>query len=202
MRARSAFKWMLALGFVAYAAAPAGAQLQPATAGGDGAAAGDSPADGTVGFQRKTQLSPAEQLSEAGRHIARMEGTGKAVSQQLADARRQRDVVKILCLGDKLSQIGVAIRSAKERRGSLEAAVKRNDAELANHEFTILTVLRQRSEQIAAEANQCIGQESAFVGATKVTTTVDPTIPQDETPYPATDPGVVALPPPCVSCTL
>lgn len=200
MHVRSALKWMLALGFVAYAAAPAGAQLQPASAGAGGAT--EPAADGNVAFQRKTQLSPAEQLSEAGRHIARMEGTGKAVSQQLADARRQRDVVKILCLGDKLSQIGVAIRSAKERRGSLEAAVKRNDSELANHEFTILTVLRQRAEQIAAEANQCIGQESAFVGATKVTTTVDPTIPQDETPYPAGDPGIVALPPPCVSCTL
>ena len=118
-------------------------------------------------------------------------------------ARKQRDVVKALCLNDKVSQVDVAIRTAKDRHQQLEDAVKRNDVELANHNFTIVTVLRQRTEQLVAEANQCIGEESAFVGDTKTTVQIDPQIPPDQAPYPVpvTDPAVVIGPPQfCTSC--
>jgi hypothetical protein len=39
-------------------------------------------------------------------------------------------VVKSLCLSDKLSQIDVATRSARDRQTALQAAAQRNDAEL------------------------------------------------------------------------
>lgn len=207
MRVRSSLKWVLAFGILGYVAT-AGAQT-PA-AGGGAAAGGEGQA--TVGFQRKTQLTPQEQLAESGRHVTRMEQASASVRKMLEEARRQRDVVKTLCLNDKLSQIDVAIRSARDRRTQLQAAVNRNDAELSNHEFTILTVLRQRVEQLVAEANQCIGEEAAFVGDTRTRVTVDPNIPPDETPYPGYqfDPtNPVPRPgtdgtldrPPCVSCT-
>ena len=107
--------------------------------------------------------------------------------RQLETARAQRDVVKTLCLNDKLNQIDVAIRSARERRQALELAANRKDADLANHEFTILTVLRQRADQLTAEANQCIGQEAGFVGDSAVTSTIDPNLPQeDPSEYPRT----------------
>ncbi len=201
MNVRSSLKWVITVGLLAYAASPAGAQPgqgnpppgQPGANGGPNA---------QVGFERKTQLTPQEQTVEAGKHVARMEGAAAGVRKMLGEARRQRDVVKTLCLNDKLSQIDVAIRSARDRRQQLQAAVNRNDAELANHEFTILTVLRQRVEQLVAEANQCIGEEAAFIGDTRTTVQIDPGIPPDETPYPPTDPTLVIGPPPCTSCTL
>ena len=203
MRIRSAWKWLLAFGFLAVATSPAGAQ----PTGGGGAGAGGSATagggtDAQVGFQRKTSLTPQEQLVEAAKHVTRMEQAAGSVRKMLEEARKQRDVVKTLCLNDKLSQIDVAIRSAKDRRQQLQAAVNRNDVELSNHEFTILTVLRQRVEQLVAEANQCIGEEAAFIGDTRTRVTIDPSIPPDETPYPATDPSLVIGPPQCVSCTL
>jgi len=197
-RVRSPLKLVFAFALVAYAASPADAQTaQPA-----GAPAAGADQSGTVGFQRKTSLTPTEQLGESSKHLARMDQSAGGVRKMLEDARRQRDVVKTLCLNDKLSQIDVAIRSGRDRRTQLEAAVKRNDAELSNHEFTILTVLRQRSEQLVAEANQCIGEDAAFVGDTRTNVTIDPSIPPDETPYPPTDPTLVIGPPPCTSCTL
>jgi len=200
-RVRSSLKLVFAFAILAYAASPADAQ----TAQPQGAPAGGADANGTggtVGFQRKTSLTPTEQLGESTKHLARMEQSAGGVRKMLEEARRQRDVVKTLCLNDKLSQIDVAIRSGRDRRTNLEAAVKRNDAELSGHEFTILTVLRQRSEQLVAEANQCIGEEAAFVGDTRTNVTIDPSIPPDETPYPSTDPTLVIGPPPCTSCTL
>jgi len=196
MRVRSSLKLVFAFGVLAYAASPAGAQTPAA------GAAATSDQSGTVGFQRKTSLTPQEQLGESAKHLARMEQSAGGVRKMLEAARKQRDVVKTLCLNDKLSQIDVAIRSGRDRRTQLQAAVTRNDTELSNHEFTILTVLRQRSEQLVAEANQCIGEEAAFVGDTRTQVTIDPSIPPDETPYPDTDPTLVIGPPPCTSCTL
>jgi hypothetical protein len=199
MRVRSSLKLVFAFAIVAYAATPADAQPgQPS-----GPATGDTAAPGgTVPFQRKTSLTPQEQLAESAKHIGRMEQAASGVRKMLEEARKQRDVVKTLCLNDKLSQIDVAIRSGRDRRTQLQAAVNRNDAELSNHEFTILTVLRQRAEQLVAEANQCIGEEAAFVGDTRTKVTIDPSIAPDETPYPPTDPSLVIGPPPCTSCTL
>lgn len=207
MRVRSSIKsttkLVLVLGLLAYAASPAGAQ-QPAggTPTSPPAADANGAGSGTVGFQRKTSLTPQEQLAESAKHLGRMEQAAGGVRKMLEEARKQRDVVKTLCLNDKLSQIDVAIRSGRDRRTQLQAAVNRNDSELSNHEFTILTVLRQRSEQLVAEANQCIGEEAAFVGDTRTKVTIDPSIPPDETPYPPTDPTLVIGPPPCTSCTL
>lgn len=209
MRFRATLKWLFVVGVIAYGTSRAEAQPGSATptapppnngAAASGAVSGTT--DGQVGFQRKTQLTPQEQLVEANKHVSRMEGAAAGVRKMLEEARKQRDVVKTLCLNDKLSQIDVAIRSARDRRQQLQSAVSRNDAELSSHEFTILTVLRQRAEQIVAEANQCIGEEAAFVGDTRTRVTIDPQIPPDETPYPQTDPTLVIGPPQCTSCTL
>jgi len=203
MRVRSSLKLVFALAILAYGATPADAQ--PGQGGQPGAGA-TTPAgtdqSGTVGFQRKTSLTPQEQLGESSKHISRMEQAAGGVRKMLEEARKQRDVVKTLCLNDKLSQVDVAIRSGRDRRAQLQAATNRNDSELANHEFTILTVLRQRVEQLVAEANQCIGEEAAFVGDTRTSVIIDPSIPPDETPYPATEPPLPIGVPPCVSCTL
>jgi hypothetical protein len=195
MRKRATLRWIASAALVLGAAGSATAQ-QPAGASGGGAS------DAQVGFQRNPQLSPQEQLSQAGSILSRMDQAAATVRRQLEQARAARDVVKTLCLNDKLSQIDVAIRSARDRQASLQAAAQRNDTELSNHEFTILTVLRQRSEQLTAEANQCIGEEVAFVGATQVVTSIEPGLPGgDMTEYPPTDPTLVTGPPQCATCT-
>lgn len=174
-----------------------------AGASGSATAQPASGAEGQVPFQRSPQLSPQDELMQATSILIRMEQAATTVRHQLETARVARDVVKTLCLNDKLSQIDVALRSARDRHSSLQAAVQRNDAELSNHEFTVLTVLRQRAEQLSAEANQCIGEEVAFVGQTQVITEVDPNLPgEPTTDYPPSGPSLVgiATPPACTSC--
>jgi hypothetical protein len=149
--------------------------------------------NGQVGFERTATLSPQDELAQADATISRMAQQSATVRRQLDQARQGRDVVRSLCLSDKLSQVDVAARSARDRQAALQAAVQRGDTELANHEFTILTVLRQRSEQLGAEANQCIGEEVAFVGQTQVVTVVDPNMPGDDTTqYPGSE-GIVPV---------
>jgi hypothetical protein len=195
MRIGASLRWAAITAFVLAAAGPATAQQ---------AAAPAAPAPSAqVGFERTQQLSPQDELGQADQAIARMDQASATVRRQLEAARQARDVVKTLCLNDKLSQIDVAARSGRDRQAALQAAVQRNDVELANHEFAILTVLRQRAEQLSAEANQCIGEEVAFVGQTEVTTQVNPNLPSEETtPYPPLEiPPVAVLPPMPASAT-
>lgn len=175
------------------------ATAQPGSAG---ASAPPAPSP-QLGFERRPQLSPQDEMNQADALIARMTQAAATVRRQLDTAREARDVVKSLCLSDKLSQIDVATRSAKDRQTALQAAAQRNDVELSNHEFTMLTVLRQRTEQLTAEANQCIGEDLAFVGQTQVTTVLPSDLPGDDTTqYPATDPPFVYIPPISVSPTM
>lgn len=187
------FRW---IGITTFVLAVAGsATAQPA---------GGAPApDAQVGFQRRVQLSPRDELTEANAAVARMDQAASMVRHQLEQARAARDVVKTLCLNDKLSQIDVTTRSARDRQTALQSAVDRNDVESANHHFSILTAHRQHAEQISAEANQCVGEEIAFVGQTQVTTQIDEILPgENDVEY--TDPTVVSftpLPPQAVSPT-
>ncbi len=150
---------------------------------------------GEVGFEKHVELSPVQQEAEAELLVGQIQAAAGTTQRMLAQARLARDVVKTLCLNDKLSQVDVASRSAADRKASLHAAVARSDRELSNHEFTILTVLKKRIEQLTAEANQCIGEEAAFIGATNVVTTVDTTFPVgDPTDMPASITPVLGPP--------
>jgi hypothetical protein len=195
MRPVTSLRWLAVAAFVLGVSGSATAQS------GGGAAPGG---DAQVGFERKATLSSKDQLSQADAILTRLDQASGAVRRQLERARTSRDVVKSLCLNDKLSQIDVAGRTAKDRQSALQAAVQRSDMELSNHEFAIMTVLRQRAEQLVAEANQCLGEEVAFVGQTQITTEISTGLPTEETDgYPPTDPTLItapATPPICNSC--
>ena len=108
-----------------------------------------------------------------------MEQGASTVRRQLEKAREARDVVKVLCLNDKLNQINVALRSASERRGSLSLAAERNATDRARHEFTVIEVLRNHLLTLVKEANQCIGEEIGFVGEARLTVSVNPELPTE-----------------------
>lgn len=170
----------------------AGASIASAQAGGP------PPVEAQAGVARQVTLSPLEQVAQAEGFVSRMDSTRNNVRRQLETARTQRDVVKVLCLNDKLNQIDVTIRSARERKQALEAAAQRNDAELASHEFTILGVLRQRADQLTSEANQCIGDDPISIDEGAVIATVEDVPKEDPSEYPSSD--VVVDLPSCASC--
>ncbi len=89
-----------------------------------------------------------------------MEAAADHVGRMLRDARNKKDVVKTLCLDDKLSQMNVAARSATDRVAAIEAAAKAGNTERVGHDNAVLEALAARGTALSAEANQCIGEES------------------------------------------
>ncbi len=141
----------------------------------------EQPVDTTdaLGPQEVT-LSPEQMKTEAATYVPQMEQGQGTVRRQLEEARAARDVVKVLCLNDKLTQLDVALRSGRERYSAFMIAAERGDSERSRHEFTVLQVLRDRARELVAEAAQCIGEETGFVGDSRITVDVDPDIPDDD----------------------
>lgn len=139
--------------------------------------------------------SPQMMRSQSLTFLPQMDQSAQTVRRQLEQSRESRDVVKVLCLNDKLNQIDVAIRAARDRMPTLTAALDKNDAENSRHEFAVLQVLRDRVRTLVQESNQCIGEEAGFVGESKVIVNIDPGIPSnDQTVLPSQTDTIIALP--------
>lgn len=144
-----------------------------------------------------TDLGPQQMRAQAQTFLPQMDQSAQTVRRQLEQSRESRDVVKVLCLNDKLNQIDVAIRAARDRMPALSAALDKNDTDNSRHEFAVLQVLRDRVRTLVQESNQCIGEEAGFVGESKVIVNIDPAIPSnDQTVLPSQTDTVIALPPP------
>lgn len=146
-------------------------------------------------------LSPKEMLERVRSHVPEMDKLRAGVAEQLAEARKKKDVVKALCLDDKVKQMKLATDTAKDRVVDLTSAVSQNDPDRSKHEFTVIQVLRERVQTLVTEAQQCIGEETGFVGDSDVTVEIDPAIP-DTDPSEFPDDPLVSDPPVLSSPTL
>jgi hypothetical protein len=146
-------------------------------------------------------LTPQQMLDKVRAAIPEMEGLRGSVNAQLADAKKKKDVVKALCLDDKSKQMKLATDTAKDRVVGLSSAVSQNDPDRSKHEFTVIQVLRERVQTLVAEAQQCIGEETGFIGNTEVSVTIDPAVP-DADPSNFPDDPIVSEPPVLASPTM
>jgi hypothetical protein len=171
---------------------------------GSGVAVAQQPEGGIPEFDlpggKPVKLSPAEQLEQAQGFVSTMERVRESVRRDLEEARSKGDVVKKLCLDDKLNQLDIALRKASEREKALENAVRVNDGELSNHEFTILSVLNQRATALDAEAKLCIGKEVVAVGDSSTQMDIEGAMPDESQTTAFPTPPLVTEPPACASC--
>lgn len=173
-----------------------------ADARGFGSAAEDPGALHDAGRSPATSAptDPQQMLAQAHEALEVMGKAEDTIRMQLRSARESRDVVKSLCLDDKLNQIDVARRTATDRVSGLEAAVQAGDAERIRHEHAVLLALRERGDSLLQEADQCIGEEIAAMGNTQLEVTVDPNIAAADPAIP-TEP-LISFPPVLASPTL
>lgn len=131
---------------------------------------------------RVAQLSGADQLREANAVVEAMNTQRRQVSDMLDRARQERDIIKVNCLNDKLTQIDVTLRSAREHQELLQTAVSINNDGQRNHEFQLMTIFRQRAGALEAEARECIGEDTGtFDRDTRNTISIDPNIAEQDT---------------------
>ena len=198
MRVRTGLLAALAMMLVGVTGAIELAQAQPTNT-----PKAPTPTSPTAGMQQQVNVPPETMARTADEILAHIFALGKTVRKLHQDARDNKDVVKALCLDNKLTELDVAYRTASDRRTELASAISRNDTELANHLFTVVSLFREKSEKLMSEANQCIGTDVQYSATSSVTPNVEQGIPDttDVRPSDNSSVGFIA-PPSCVSCFL
>lgn len=144
----------------------------------------DQPSDVDVPMKKRANISPADMTKQVEQYQQRMQEVFRRVVQLQEVARKQKDVIKLNCVNDKLLQIKQLMNISDNARTNLQEAITRGDEEGRYHEFGRVTIADQQISILGTEAENCIGEDLSFLGPTEVIVEQpeepdDPTRPQD-----------------------
>jgi hypothetical protein len=159
---------------------------------------GDAPADVDVPMKKRANISPGDMMKQADQYQLRMQEVFRRVVQLQEVARKQKDVIKLNCVNDKLLQVKQLMNISDSAKTNLQEAITRGDEEGRYHEFSRITIADQQISILGTEAENCIGEDLSFLGPTEVIVEEpeepdDPTRPQDPL-IPEVEPPPVASP--------
>lgn len=123
--------------------------------------------------------SDADKLEASAEHLARMKTSLKQVLGRVEEARNEKDVVKLNCVNEKLTQIKALLKVAEQADIALHEAISNRDAG-SESEFAKIGIARTKVEGLRSESEQCIGQ-LAYVVDEKTTVEVQqPALPDGD----------------------
>ena len=130
-----------------------------------------------IGFRQNVKLTPQETAAQSRDYYKKMLEIRSRVAKLIDKSKKDRDIVKLNCLSDKLTQVNGHITVTDQSMTQLGGALARSDEPASQHEFTRITILFQKVNTLGTEAEQCIGEDVSYVGATTVDVEIDPSIP-------------------------
>jgi hypothetical protein len=163
--------------------------------GGTTALARRAPAGNDNPVNPGSSLNPSEISQQSADYMTKMKATELRASKLQDDARKKKDVVKLNCVADKVVQIKGHLAVADQTMAGLATAIARSDGGETQHEFTRITLIFQKVTVLGTEAENCIGEDAAYVGDTKVDVDIDPTIPSEDPTEPQLPLPDVSRPP-------
>jgi len=147
------------------------------------AAAGDA-TDVGLDFRKSITLTPQETQAQARDYYKKMQETQRRVQTLQSKAKKDKDMVKLNCVNDKLMQLKGHMTVTDQSMSSLTLDIAKSDDTARQHEFTRITILYQKVVTLGTEAEQCIGEDVSYVGATRVDVEIDPSIPPEDPTQP------------------
>ncbi len=110
-----------------------------------------------------------------------MKTVAEYVARRVADAQRDKDVVKLSCLRDRLKAAQDLLTVAETSFRALDGAVSRRDKSLAGAEYAKIAIAHQKALAVRAEADGCTGEQSLCPSPTVIREDPGPlTTPEDE----------------------
>ncbi len=146
---------------------------------------------------KSADVPDPEKVRRSADGLSRMRQVLKDVLGKLEEARNTKDVVKLNCVNEKLTQIKGFLRVSEQADVALQEAVAKRESSSAEHEFTKVTIARQKVEQLRAEAEECIGQLAFRTDEQAVVEVEVPEgLPSEDPTQVPQPPDVVVRPPP------
>jgi hypothetical protein len=110
----------------------------------------------------RTRSSDTDKLEAAADNLARMKAALKLVLGRAEQARNEKDVVKLNCVNEKLTQVKALIKVGEQADIALHESVARRDV-AGEAAFSKIAIARTKVDRLRSESEQCIGQLAYMV---------------------------------------
>jgi hypothetical protein len=107
--------------------------------------------------QGKADRTDQEKLDAASDNLGRMKSSLKQVLTKAEAARSEKDVVKLNCVNEKLTQIKSLIQVAERAEVSLHEAIAKKDGS-GDSDSSKIAIARTKVDGLRNDADQCVGQ--------------------------------------------
>ena len=145
------------------------ALAQPGSPGAPAPARGTlPPAAVDISVPQRPTLSGPDMVKQGREYRANMDKVVAELQAMLEQARKQKDIIRLNCVMDKLMQMKANANIADQALQKLQEAVTRNDEGASLHEYTRITIVNQKVQVLQNEGQTCIGAELNYIGATRV----------------------------------
>lgn len=147
-------------------------------------------------LDKAADVPDGEKVRRSSEALTRMRDVLKDVLGKLEEARNTKDVVKLNCVNEKLTQIKGLLRISEQADVTMQESIAKGEKQSGEHEFTKVMIARQKVEQLRGEAEECIGQLAFRTDENVIVEVEEPEgLPEDPT-QPPPPPPVVSRPPP------
>lgn len=136
-----------------------------------------------------TKLSGEEQLAKSKKRYEAMEQALKQIEGLQEVARREKAVLRLDCISQKLTEVRELFKIVRPGLENLEQAVKDGNASGRLHEYTKISIAHERTMELVRQAETCAGEEVTYAGDTIVECTTDDGTPCEDIGPDPTDPG-------------
>lgn len=144
---------------------------------------------------QKSTISGDEMLAQGREYRTQIGAITMQIQAQSEQAKADKDVIRLNCLLDKLTQAKVNGNMMDQAMQALQESVSRRDESNELHEYTRITIINQKVQILRTEADACVGAETNYVGPTKVVVESPPGLTATvDQPAPA-EPPILVRPP-------
>ncbi|WPB74576.1 hypothetical protein KYC5002_36880 [Archangium violaceum] len=155
------------------------------------------PAPVAMSAEKASDVPDTQKLERSSKAIGSMREVLRDVLAKLEEARRAKDVVKLNCVNEKLTQIKGLLRISEQADVSLQEAASTRDPTSSAHEYTKVMIAQQKVAQLRTEVEKCIGQLAFQADENMAVEVEEPSnLPGGDPTQPAPVEGIVVRPPP------
>ncbi len=148
-------------------------------------------------LEKASDVKDPDKLERSAKALGTMREVLREVLEKLEEARRTKDVVKLNCVNEKLTQIKGLLRISETADVALQEAVTRKDSTSGEHEYTKVMIANQKVAQLRSETEECIGQLAFRTDENLSVEVEEPRdLPGGDPTRPPAPPDVLIRPPP------
>jgi hypothetical protein len=123
---------------------------------GSGVARAQGPAKpATATLERAAEVPDKEKVTRSNAAVSRMRSVLTEVLGRLEEARATKDVVKLNCVNEKLTQVKGLLRISEQSDVALQEAVAKKDTTASEHEYSKVSIAKDEG-RAAAERGRAV----------------------------------------------